>query len=268
MVFSNVYGFLFMFSGLEASGSDTDIIVNGILGESATFPLNIQPSQKVASISWHSKTSVAFVIPGNFGAEPLVTITHQNYRERISVSAQNYNLELRNLRIEDSGIYKADINVETSKTTTTRSYNLQVYHITMNPHTRHTGLMSGLAVLSLLIIILPSVVLFLLCKRREVRTLNIRVNHLEKFIHIFMYCGSMLVYDSDASSKKTIYTYITVSRNTQPAESRIYDEIPPSKVLPTKEEPVNTIYSLMHYSNKVKKITMKDKFEPSCLGGK
>ena len=45
-----------------------------------------------------------------------------------------------------------------------------------------------------------------------------------------MYCGSMLVYDSDASSKKTIYTYITVSRNTQPAESRIYDEIPQSKV--------------------------------------
>ena len=66
MVFSNVYGFLFMFSGLEASGSDTDIFtVNGILGESATFPLNIQPSQKVTSISWHSKTSVAFVIPGN-----------------------------------------------------------------------------------------------------------------------------------------------------------------------------------------------------------
>ena len=32
------------------------------------------------------------------------------------------------------------------------------------------------------------------------------------------------------SSKKTIYTYITVSRNTQPAESRIYDEIPQSKV--------------------------------------
>ena len=45
-----------------------------------------------------------------------------------------------------------------------------------------------------------------------------------------MYCGSMLVYDSDASSKKTIYTYITVSRKAQAAESRIYDEIPQSKV--------------------------------------
>ena len=119
-----------MSSGLEAAGSDTDIfMVNGILGESVTFPLNIQQSQKVISISWNSKTSVAFVTPGNSGAAPTISITHQNYHERINVSGQNYNLELRNLRMEDSGIYKADINVKTSEmiTTTTRCYNLQVY---------------------------------------------------------------------------------------------------------------------------------------------
>ncbi|XDC49876.1 SLAM family member 5 isoform X4 [Ovis aries] len=308
---------------LEAAGSDTDIfIVNGILGESATFPLNIQPSQKVTFISWHSKTSVAFVTPGNFGEEPIVTITHQNYHERINVSGQNYNLELRNLKIEDSGIYKADINVETSKTTTTRSYNLQVYRrlgkpkitqsfvtsvnstcnatlmcsvdkeeknvtyswsprgeagnvlqifqtpdnqeetytctawnpvsnnsdsisaqqlctdITMSPHIHRTGLMSGLAVLSLLIIIL-SVVLFLLCKKEGSFLNNFSKN-------------------PDASSKKTIYTYITVSRKTQAAESRIYDEIPQSKVLPTKEEPVNTIYSMMQYSDKMEKTSIQN----------
>ncbi|XP_024845654.1 SLAM family member 5 isoform X5 [Bos taurus] len=112
--------------------------------------------------------------------------------------------------------------------------------ITMTPHTRHTGLMSGLAVLSVLIVILPSVVLFLLCKKGE---------------------GSFLKNFSknpDASSKKTIYTYITVSRNTQPAESRIYDEIPQSKVLPTKEEPVNTIYSIMQYSDKMEKTSTQN----------
>lgn len=119
-----------MSSGLEAAGSDTDIfMVNGILGELVTFPLNIQQSQKVISISWNSKTSVAFVTPGNSGAAPTISITHQNYHKRINVSGQNYNLELRNLRLEDSGIYKADINVKTSEkiTTTTRCYNLQVY---------------------------------------------------------------------------------------------------------------------------------------------
>uniref|UniRef100_A0A8C0CGD9 CD84 molecule n=1 Tax=Balaenoptera musculus TaxID=9771 RepID=A0A8C0CGD9_BALMU len=302
---------------LEAAGSDTDIfMVNGILGESVTFPLYIQQSQKVISISWNSKTSVAFVTPGNSGAAPTISITHQNYHERINVSGQNYNLELRNLRMEDSGIYKADINVKTDHTTT-RCYNLQVYRrlgkpkitqslmtsvnstcnvtltcsvekeeknvtyswsplgeegnvlrifqtpdnqeltytctawnpvsnnsdsisaqqlcadIAMGLHTRHTGLLSGLAVLSLILIILPSVILFLLHKRGQ-----------------------------DAASKKTIYTYITVPRDTQTAEPRIYDEIPQSKVLPTKEEPVNTIYSIVQYSDKIGKTNTQDSKPP------
>ncbi|KAB1260907.1 SLAM family member 5 [Camelus dromedarius] len=200
---SNGCNFLFMSLDMEAAGSDTDILMlNGILGESVTFPLNIQESQEVTSIAWNSKTSVAFVVPGNSGAEPTVSITHQNYHERINVSGQNYNLELRNLRMEDSGIYKADINTKTPEkfTTTTRCYNLQVYHIALGLHARRTGLLSGLAVLALLIIILSSVLLFLLCKRRQ-----------------------------DAASKRTVYAYITASRDTQRAESRIYDEIPPSK---------------------------------------
>uniref|UniRef100_A0A8C9E122 CD84 molecule n=1 Tax=Phocoena sinus TaxID=42100 RepID=A0A8C9E122_PHOSS len=302
---------------LEAAGSDTDIfMVNGILGESVTFPLNIQQSQEVNSISWNSKTSVAFVTPGNSGAAPTISITHQNYHKRINVSGQNYNLELRNLRLEDSGIYKADINVKTDHTTT-RCYNLQVYrrlgkpkitqslmtsvnstcNVTLtcsvekeeknvtyswsplgeegnvlrvfqtpdnqeltytctawNPvsnnsdsisaqqlcadiavglHTHRTGLLSGLAVFSLLLIILPSVILFLLHKRGQ-----------------------------DAASKKTIYTYATVPRDTQTAELRIYDEIPQSKVLPTKEEPVNTIYSIVQYSDKMGKTNTQDSKPP------
>ncbi|XP_068394412.1 SLAM family member 5 [Eschrichtius robustus] len=101
--------------------------------------------------------------------------------------------------------------------------------IAMGLHTRHTGLLSGLAVLSLLLIILPSVILFLLHKRGQ-----------------------------DAASKKTIYTYITVPRDTQTAEPRIYDEIPQSKVLPTKEEPVNMIYSIVQYSDKMGKTNTQD----------
>ncbi|XP_032464804.1 SLAM family member 5 isoform X1 [Phocoena sinus] len=316
---------------LEAAGSDTDIfMVNGILGESVTFPLNIQQSQEVNSISWNSKTSVAFVTPGNSGAAPTISITHQNYHKRINVSGQNYNLELRNLRLEDSGIYKADINVKTSETitTTTRCYNLQVYrrlgkpkitqslmtsvnstcNVTLtcsvekeeknvtyswsplgeegnvlrvfqtpdnqeltytctawNPvsnnsdsisaqqlcadiavglHTHRTGLLSGLAVFSLLLIILPSVILFLLHKRGQ-----------GSYLKIFSK-------NPDAASKKTIYTYATVPRDTQTAELRIYDEIPQSKVLPTKEEPVNTIYSIVQYSDKMGKTNTQDSKPP------
>lgn len=126
----NGYGFLFMSPGLEAAGSDTDVLmVIGIVGESVTFPLNIEKSQQVVNIVWNSETSVAFVTPGDPGTAPKVSVTHQNYNERINVSCQNYNLEIRNLRLEDSGVYKADINTKTAEgmVTTTRRYSLQVF---------------------------------------------------------------------------------------------------------------------------------------------
>ena len=62
------------------------------------------------------------------------------------------------------------------------SLNLLFSDITMTPHTRHTGLMSGLAVLSVLIVILPSVVLFLLCKKGEGRRFSHKVN-VEMYLH-------------------------------------------------------------------------------------
>lgn len=127
---SNGYSFLFMSSGLEAVASDTNILmVNGILGESITFPLNIQESQQVVSIAWNSGTSVAFVVPGDAETAAKITVTHQNYYKRVNVSGQSYNLEISRLRLEDAGIYKADINIKTSEkiATITRCYNLQVY---------------------------------------------------------------------------------------------------------------------------------------------
>lgn len=127
----NGYNFLFMSSGLEAVESNTDIVtVNGTLGEPVTFPLCIQELEQVTSIAWmNSKTSVALIVVPGSGAAPQVTVTHENYYERINVSHKNYNLEISNLRMEDAGIYKADINVKTSKimSTITRSYSLQVY---------------------------------------------------------------------------------------------------------------------------------------------
>ncbi|XP_005610014.1 SLAM family member 5 isoform X1 [Equus przewalskii] len=316
---------------LEVSGSNTDIItVNGILGESVTFPLNIQGSQQVNSIAWTSKSSVASIIPGNSGTPPIITVTHQDYYERINVSGQNYNLEIRNLRMEDAGTYKADISLKTSEkkiTTTTKHFKLQVYRrlgkpkitqslmtsmnntcnvtltcsvekeeknvtytwsplgeegnvlqifrtpvnqeltytctvwnpvsnnsdsisarqlctdVAMGLHTRRTGLLSGLAVLSLFMLILPAVLLFLFCKRRQ-------GSYSKTFSK-----------NPDAVSKNTIYTYITASRNTQQAESRIYDEIPQSKVFPAKEEPVNSIYSVVQCSDK-EKISTQDSKPP------
>uniref|UniRef100_A0A2K6P2W1 CD84 molecule n=3 Tax=Colobinae TaxID=9569 RepID=A0A2K6P2W1_RHIRO len=302
----------------EAAGKDSEIFtVNGILGESVTFPVNIQEPQQVKIIAWTSKTSVAYVTPGDSEMAPTVTVTHRNYYERIHALGPKYNLVISDLRMEDAGDYKADINTQADPYTTTKRYNLQVYRrlgkpkitqslmasvnstcnvtltcsvekeeknvtynwsplgeegnvlqifqtpedqeltytctaqnpvsnnsdsisarqlcadIAMGFRTRHTGLLSVLAMFFLLVLILSSVFLFRLFKRRQ-----------------------------DAASKKTIYTYIMASRNTQPAESRIYDEILQSKVLPSKEEPVNTVYSEVQFADKMGKASTRDSKPP------
>ncbi|XP_012604664.2 SLAM family member 5 isoform X2 [Microcebus murinus] len=308
----------------EAARRDADFLtVNGILGESVTFPLNIQELQRVVTITWTSGTSVAFVTPRGSGTAPQVVVTHSNYDERIHVLGQNYNLVINDLRMEDAGDYKADIRMDLSYTTT-KCYNLQVYrrlekpkitqslttsvngtcNVTLtcsvdkeeknvtyswsppgkegnvlqifqppedheltytctawNPvsnnsesistqqlctdtamgfRAHHTRLLTLLAGFFLIALILSSVFLFLLRKRRQ-------GSYLKTFTN-----------SPDAASKKTIYTYVTVSRDPQPAESRIYDEIPQCKVPPSKEEPANTVYSILQFSDKMGKTNTQD----------
>ncbi|XP_021781456.1 SLAM family member 5 isoform X5 [Papio anubis] len=112
----------------EAAGKDSEIItVNGILGESVTFPVNIQEPQQVTNIAWNSKTSVAYVTPGDSEMAPIVAVTHRNYYERIHALGPKYDLVISDLRMEDAGDYKADINTQAEPYTTTKRYNLQVY---------------------------------------------------------------------------------------------------------------------------------------------
>ncbi|XP_042538105.1 SLAM family member 5 isoform X1 [Dipodomys spectabilis] len=315
----------------EAAGRDADVhIVNGILEESVTFPLNIQELQQLTSIVWASKTSVAFIKPEDSGKTPMVTVTHKNYYNRIEVIAQNYDLVINDLKMEDAGEYKADIS--TKKDTTTRLYHLQVYRrlgkpkitqslmtsinntcnvtlicsvekgqknvtyswsplgeegnvlqvfqtpadkqqtytctawnpvsnnsdsisghqlcadITRGLQTRHSGLLSMLAVLILAVFILSSVLLLRWYKRRQ-------GSHLKAFTK-----------SSDDTSKKTIYAYITTSGDTQPTEARIYDEIPQFKMLPSKEGPVDMIDSTVQYAKKVGESSTQKSKPPRTSG--
>ncbi|XP_012584421.1 PREDICTED: SLAM family member 5 [Condylura cristata] len=114
----------------ETARSNADVYtVNGILGESVMFPLNIQEPQQVINIVWNSKTSVAFINTAASGGTPKVTVTHQNYDNRINVSDHNYNLEIKNLSMEDAGIYHVDINVNNPDklSTISRDYKLLIY---------------------------------------------------------------------------------------------------------------------------------------------
>ncbi|XP_060053649.1 SLAM family member 5 isoform X1 [Erinaceus europaeus] len=314
---------------LEAAGNHTDVfIINGTLGESVTFPLKILNPQQVTSIAWSSETSVAFVNPGDQG-RPIVTVTHQNYDDRINVSGQNYNLIMSSLRMEDSGIYKVDINTKNDgkKTTITRKYNLQVYrrlgkpritlslmtsvnntcNVTLSCSVDHdknvtfqwsplgekgriiqvfqslgdpertytctarnpisssndsvtalqlctdgvlgtwkkrSKMLSMLALPALVACVLPLLLLWFLYKKGQCRLP--RGSPLKTFSK-----------KPDDDAEKTFYTYVTVMRDAQPTESRIYDEIPPTKIF-SEEESVNTIYSNLQSSEKMEKPGSKD----------
>lgn len=315
--------FLSLQTWSEAAGKDADpVVMNGILGESVTFLLNIQEPKKIDNIAWTSQSSVAFIKPGVNKAE--VTITQGTYKGRIEIIDQKYDLVIRDLRMEDAGTYKADINEENEETITKiyylhiyrrlktpkitqslisslnntcnitltcsvekeekdvtyswspfgeKSNVLQIVHSPMdqkltytctaqNPvsnssdsvtvqqpctdtpsfHPRHAVLPGGLAVLFLLILIPMLAFLFRLYKRRRDR----------------------IVLEADDVSKKTVYA--VVSRNAQPTESRIYDEIPQSKMLSCKKDPVTTIYSSVQLSEKMKETNMKDRSLPKALG--
>ncbi|KAM7336516.1 hypothetical protein ACRRTK_005009 [Alexandromys fortis] len=119
--------FLCLQTWSEAAGRDADShLVDGILGESVTFSLNIQEPQKVKNIAWTSKSSVAFVKPRLQGEPPDVIVTQAAYEGRIDVIKQNYDLIIKNLRTEDAGTYKADINIENTPTIT-KHYHLHIY---------------------------------------------------------------------------------------------------------------------------------------------
>nr|XP_044991371.1 SLAM family member 5 [Jaculus jaculus] len=322
--------FLCLQTWSEAAGRDTDLlVVNGVLGESVTFPLNIQESQQVSSIAWTAQSSVAFITHAASGAPPLVTVTNKNYYGRVEVAEQSYNLVVRDLRMEDEGDYKADINIETVPHTTTKHYLLHIYRrlgkpkitqslmalvnntctvrltcsvdkeeknvtyrwsplgeesnflqifqtpkdqertytctawnpVSNNSNSvsarqlcagsgargRRAALLGALALLLLLLI--PAAVMLLRWRRRR------QDPYLKTFTK-----------NSDDISSKTIYTYVTVSKTAQPAEPRIYDEIPQSKVLAFKDEPVNTIYSTVQSAEKMGKTSTEDHKPPRTLG--
>ncbi|XP_035301207.1 SLAM family member 5 isoform X2 [Cricetulus griseus] len=311
----------------EAAGRHADLlVVNGILGESVTFPLNIQEPQKVKNIGWVSSfaSSVAFVKPGLQGAPRDIFVIQATYEGRISVIDQNYDLVIRDLRMEDEGTYIANINVENTPTTTKR-YNLHIYrrlgkakitqssitflnnscNVTLtcsvekeeknvtyswsplgersnvlqifqspedqnltytctaqNPvsnssdsvaaqqlctdspnfHLRRAVLSSGLAAALLLLILIPFFGFLLYLYKRWRNRIDLK---------------------GDVSRETT---YRKMSRNDRLTESRIYDEIPECKVLSHKEESVNTIYSSVQLSEKMRKNDTSDGRPPKTLG--
>lgn len=281
--------------------------VNGILGESVTFPLKIKNPQEVENIAWSSpEMSVAFVQPNPREAAPLVSVTHQNYRGRINVSSENYDLVISHLRRDDSKIYSADINRKHRGETETQRFSLHVYsqlgtatitqsvtltengtcNVTLtcwveggenatfswtppgagrvlylskgpgghegavtctarNPVSSSNASVDTESLCTdavwgsgprrpwTLAAVVPLTLLLVLALAATLLLLVYRTRH--------------QLPPRDTSSEKTLYAQVMVA---QPADARVYDDIPSSKMVPPKEE--RSIYSTVQYSDKMR----------------
>ncbi|XP_023555589.1 SLAM family member 5 isoform X2 [Octodon degus] len=264
-----------------AVGSAADSEMNGTLGESVTFPLNIQNSKQVKTIAWTSESSVAVITPGGSGREAHIIVTHNNYNDRLKVINENYNLVISNLRMEDAGRYRADIT--TTAATTTKFYHLHVYRRLGKPKITK----------SIILFVNGTCNVTLTCSAdKDERNVTYRWSSLETEGNVLQLIqtpenqelnytctarnpvshssnsisSQHLCAVPDVSSESTIYTSVKVSRDTQPEESKIYDEISQPKVSPAKKESVQTIYSIVQSSQEMKKTNALDSEPPKTSG--
>ncbi|XP_074079154.1 T-lymphocyte surface antigen Ly-9-like isoform X1 [Macrotis lagotis] len=123
---------LCLFKGPELSkGDPAPIQVIGILRESVTFLLEIPKREKLEDITWSKQGIITVVTPGE-----AIKVIEKKYKDRVRIISNNYSLQINNLRLEDSGVYRAQINIQDSNVTTTKEYNLQVYEKLRKPQIR------------------------------------------------------------------------------------------------------------------------------------
>lgn len=130
---------------MAAAGQDGAVTeVNGILGESVTFPLKLRSPQEVENIAWTSlDLSVAFVQPNPGEVGPQVSVTHQSFRGRINVLSDSCDLVISHLRPEDSRVYTAYINSKHG--TDTRRFSLSVFRESGRPPSAPTSFWAALS---------------------------------------------------------------------------------------------------------------------------
>uniref|UniRef100_F7ID88 SLAM family member 6 n=1 Tax=Callithrix jacchus TaxID=9483 RepID=F7ID88_CALJA len=109
---------------LVSQTSSTPWMVNGILGESVTLPLEFRAGEKIKSITWHyNGASIAFIVPSE-SKSPQIHVTNPKLEKRLNFT-QFYSLQLSNLEMEDTGSYSAQMSSETSAIVS--SYTLRIF---------------------------------------------------------------------------------------------------------------------------------------------
>lgn len=113
------------FAGNSApQDSANPLTVNGILGESVTLSLKLPAHDDIQSITWlHNGKSVTFILP-KAAPDVRVSVTDTERKHRLQIT-ENYSLLLSNLTAVDTGLYCAQITMQTS--TEFSCYTLQIF---------------------------------------------------------------------------------------------------------------------------------------------
>nr|KAF6291670.1 SLAM family member 6 [Myotis myotis] len=118
--------FLSLLSGLGPGNTVSQtqappLLVDGVLGESVTFPLKFSAKEEIQSITWlHNRTSIIF-IPKDAAQSQ---VTDPKRKDRLKV-IQSSSLQINNLTMADSGPYRAQISTATS--VEMYDYNLSIF---------------------------------------------------------------------------------------------------------------------------------------------
>ncbi|XP_032949542.1 SLAM family member 6 isoform X3 [Rhinolophus ferrumequinum] len=93
----------------------------GVLEESVTLPLKFPAEEETQSITWlHNGTSIIFIQP----KEALIQVTDPKWKDRLKVT-QSYSLQIKNLTMADTGLYRAQITTMTSSVIS--DYSLRIF---------------------------------------------------------------------------------------------------------------------------------------------
>ncbi|XP_045640603.1 SLAM family member 9-like [Ursus americanus] len=101
--------------------------VTGLLGDLAILPLEVPVGQEVEKVTWSSGGRVAVMHPGPGGQPVLAAGTQGAYSRRWSTVHRGYSLQIRPLRLQDSGLYRAWLALQSPRINITRDFTLRVY---------------------------------------------------------------------------------------------------------------------------------------------
>ncbi|XP_032147465.1 SLAM family member 6-like isoform X2 [Sapajus apella] len=129
----------FQEGNLVSQTSSTPLMVNGVLGESVTLPLEFPAAEKIKSITWlYNGTSIAFIEPSKTKS-PQIHVTNLKRGKRLNFT-QSYSLQLSSLEMEDTGSYSAQVSSET--TVKVSSYTLRIFKRLSRPDVRVESIIS------------------------------------------------------------------------------------------------------------------------------